>query len=697
MPVLTPMMQQYLQMKAKNPDCILFFRLGDFYEMFMDDARLVSKELELTLTTRDRHNPNPDEQVPMCGVPYHSSEAYIARLVQRGYKVAICEQTEDPALAKGLVQREIVRVVTPGTVTESSMLQEQKNNYFACVFGQEKSFGLAFVDISTGACYATTADEDKACNELGRFAPREVLLGGTAADNPALEEVLTQRVHAACEPAEDALFEVGLCTGVCRKQFRELGEAAQNPLALQALGALMQRLKDLSKSDLSHISRLQYYVPGQFMELDLTARRNLEITETLRNKEKRGTLLWVLDDTQTSLGARMLRSWLDQPLLSPREIARRQAAVDELIRRTVDREELRLSLRSVTDFERVMGRLSTGTASARDLAQLAAGAAVLPTIRARLAHMEAPLLQALLEQMDPLEDVCAELSRAIVENPPAILREGGLIANGYDEELDRLRAIQNGGGDLLEQLEVREREATGIRNLRVRSNRVYGYYIEVPKSYTGPVPEHYVRKQTTSTAERYFTPELKELESSVLNAKEKIATLEFDLFQKLRQQVLEQWPRIQATAWSVGQVDTLISLASVAVRGGYVRPEVDLSGEIEITGGRHPVVERMLKDSLFVPNDTTLGRRNRVAIITGPNMAGKSTYMRQVALIVLMAQIGSYVPADAARIGVVDRIFTRIGASDDLSACLLYTSPMLLGSGSSSSAASTGQNRLRGR
>ena len=665
---LTPMMQQYLRTKAENPDCILFFRLGDFYEMFMDDAKLASKELDLTLTTRDRNNPNPDERVPMCGVPYHSVEGYLARLVQKGYKVAICEQTEDPAQAKGLVRREITRVVTPGTVTESSMLEERRNNYFACVYGAGSGFGLAFADISTGECYAAAADLEKACNELARFEPREVLLGGTALDCAALDQLLAERLHAARETGDETLFDLDRCTAVCRAQFAALGEAEREGRVLQAVGGLLQRLKALSKSDLGHIRQLQYYVSGQFMELDLTARRNLELTETLRNKEKRGSLLWVLDQTQTAMGGRMLRSWLEKPLLNPRQIAMRQDAVEELVRSTVVREELRAQLDGMTDFERVMSRLSAGTASAKDLAQLAAGAAVLPAIRSQLAQTQAPLLQSLLEQLDPLDDVREQLERAIADNPPAILREGGMIAPGFSPELDRLREIRDGGGSLLEKMEAEEREKTGIRTLRVRANRVYGYYIEVPRSYTGPVPDNYIRKQTTTTGERYFTPELKELENTVLTAREQIVSLEYDLFCQLRQWAVEQWPRIQATAAAVAQADVLACFAAAAVRSGYTRPEVDLSGEISITAGRHPVVERMLRESLFVPNDTALGQQSRVAIITGPNMAGKSTYMRQVALIVLMAQIGSFVPAGAARIGVVDRIFTRIGASDDLTA-----------------------------
>ena len=665
---LTPMMQQYLQIKEQNPDCILFFRLGDFYEMFQDDARLASKELDLTLTTRDRSNPDPEARTPMCGVPYHSSEAYIARLVAKGYKVAICEQTEDPTKAKGLVRREIVRVVTPASVTEASMLQERQNNYFGCVYGAGSSYGLAFIDISTGACYATGANFDKACNELGRFAPREVLLGGSALDDETLQELVRERLGAALTRGQGAQFDLEQCCALCRQQFRELGDAAQMPEVLQALGGLLQQLRELSKSELGHIRQLQYYVSGQFMELDLNAQRNLELIQTLRGKDRRGSLLWVLDDTKTAMGARMLRSWLEKPLLSPSQIRRRQDAVGQFVERTVDREELRVLLESITDFERAMGRLSTGTASAKDLAQLGAGLEALPGIRSRLEGLDAPLLRELLGQIDPLEDVHSELGRAIVANPPAIIREGGMIARGYHEELDRLRDIHEGGDTILRQIEEREREATGIRTLKVRNNRVFGYYIEIPKSYTGPVPEQYIRKQTTAAGERYFTPELKELENTIYTARDQIVSLEYELFCQLRQWVLEQWPRIQQTAAAVAQLDVLSALASVAVRQNYVRPEVDLSPGVEITAGRHPVVERMLKNTLFVPNDTSLDQRCRVAIITGPNMAGKSTYMRQVALIVLMAQVGSFVPAAAAQIGIVDRIFTRIGASDDLGA-----------------------------
>ena len=673
---LTPMMQQYRTVKEQNPDCILFFRLGDFYEMFDEDARIASRELDLTLTSRDHAKDKaPEDKVPMCGVPFHSSEGYIARLVQKGYKVAICEQMEDPALAKGLVKRDIIRVVTPGTVTESSMLDESKNNYYACVYGQNGCFGAAFCDISTGAFSATAISgpdaEDAVCSELGSFSPTELLLGGDAEASETIRAAASGRLGCCMGRTHEHQFDLSLCRAAVEAQFsktqEQLGLAEQDAVIIAA-GALLCALRDAQKNELPHIRTFDFYVSGKFMGLDLTARRNLELTETMRSKEKKGSLLGVLDQTKTAMGGRLLRAWMERPLLSPNAISKRLSATQELVDKTIDREELRLSLRDVSDYERVMARIVTGTANCRDLVALGQGAAALPAIHDRLGAMQSPLLKELFEGLDTLEDLKTAIETTIVDEPPFTLREGGMIRDGANEELDKLREIQNGGTGMLTAIEAREKEATGIRNLRVGYNRVFGYYIEVAKGQLSLVPDTYIRKQTLSTGERYITQELKELESKILGAKDRIVSLEYEIFTQLRNKISEQSPRVQKTAQAIAQLDVLCSFAHTAVHNHYCRPEVDLSGEIRITQGRHPVVEQMLKNTLFVPNDTVLGADGcRAAIITGPNMAGKSTYMRQVALIVLMAQMGSFVPASSARIGIVDKLFTRIGASDDLS------------------------------
>ena len=668
---LTPMMQQYYAVKERNPDCLLFFRLGDFYEMFEEDARIASRELDLTLTSRDHaKDKSAEDKIPMCGVPYHSSESYIARLVAKGYKVAICEQMEDPALAKGLVKRDIIRIVTPGSVTESSMLVESKNNYYACVYGAAGTYGLCFCDVSTGAFSATQISGADAMqdvqNELGSFLPSEALLGGTAAEDETLADLLRERFHTCVNLGKDAQFDPALCEAAVTAQFGKSG-LAELPCVTLAAGALLLTLRDLQKNDLPHIRELELYVAGKFMQLDLAARRNLELTETMRGKEKRGSLLWVLDKTKTAMGGRLLRAWMERPLLSPAQITRRLTAVEELVKKTIDREELLLSLREITDFERAMTRIMTGTASCRDLAALAQGASTLPEIKQRLSGMRAPYLQSIYEQLDTLADLKEQIDRTIVDDPPFLLREGGLIRDGANKELDDLRAVQSGGKGMLTQIEAREKEKTGIRNLRVGYNRVFGYYIEVAKGQLSLVPDTYIRKQTLSTGERYITEELKELESTILTAKDRIIALEYELFTQLRQAVAAESARVKQTAQAIAQLDVLCSFAAVAVHNNYCRPEVDLGNTVSITAGRHPVVEQVLKGALFVPNDTRLGADDcRTAIITGPNMAGKSTYMRQVALIVLMAQMGSFVPAQSAQIGIVDRLFTRIGASDDL-------------------------------
>ena len=673
---LTPMMQQYFEIKEQNRDCILFFRLGDFYEMFDEDARLASRELDLTLTSRDRSKDKgpEEERIPMCGIPYHASEGYIARLIAKGYKVAICEQTEDPALAKGLVRREIIRVVTPGSLTESSMLDEGRNNYFACLYGMGADCGLCFCDISTGAFHATSVpmDDEAVLSELGRFSPAEALLCGAAADRPALRGAMAERLGILVDDALPEGFAPGSCEDVLKEQFgksaAELG-ISELPQTVCAAAALLLTLRQVQKADLRHVRVLEYYRTGRYMELDLTARRNLELTQTMRSQEKRGSLLWVLDRTKTAMGGRMLRSWLDRPLLQPRAIETRLESVQELCDNAIVRQELAEILSGVTDLERIMARIATGSANCRDLAALGSGCAALPALRALIEPCTSGMLCGIRAQLDPLDDLRAWIAEAVVDEPPFTVREGGMIREGYSPELDELRKIMHGGRELLSGIETSEKEKTGIRNLKIGYNRVFGYYIEVSKGQIDLVPDTYIRKQTLVNCERYITQELKELENTILTASERATAMEYELFCALRERIAEAAPRVQATAQAIAGLDVLQSLANVACRNNYCRPAVDSGMEISIEAGRHPVVERMLQNTLFVPNDTAIGTPgNLAAIITGPNMAGKSTYMRQVALITLMAQVGSFVPAKSAHIGVTDRIFTRIGASDDLSA-----------------------------
>ena len=667
---LTPMKRQYLEIKERNKDSILFFRLGDFYEMFDEDAKVAARELDLTLTTRDRGKPK-EEQTPMCGVPYHSVDAYIARLVAKGYKVAICEQMQDPATTKGLVERDITRIVTPGTVTESCMLEESKNNYFACLYGADGKFGMAFCDISTGAFFVTTcADAASAASELGRFSPAEILRWGEGSQDSVIDDALFHRLNCCVNEGREDQFDARQAEELLVQHFgsdvENLGIAGF-PAAIVAAGSLLRTLITLQKNELAHIRHLQYYTTGRFMELDLDARRNLELTETMRSQEKKGSLLWVLDKTRTAMGGRLMRSWLEKPLLDAAEIQRRQSAVEELVESTIARSELSEALREVSDLERVMTRIVTGNVNCRDLLGLASGMRALPAVKAQLSGLESPLLKRLNTAIENLTDCAKLIENTIVDDPPLTIREGGIIRPGAHPEADRLRDIMNGGTGILASIEASEREKTGIRTLKVGYNRVFGYYIEVSKSFAEQVPEEYIRKQTLANCERYITQELKELENQILNAKERLTALEYQIFTQLRETLAQQAGRVQSTAAAVAETDALCSLATVAVARGYCRPEITLGNEISITDGRHPVVEVMLKDALFVPNDTNLGQKDhQVSIITGPNMAGKSTYMRQVALITLMAQIGSFVPARAATIGIVDRIFTRIGASDDL-------------------------------
>ncbi len=672
---ITPMMQQYLDIKAQNPDSILFFRLGDFYEMFNEDAKLVSKELDLTLTTRDRNKP-PEERTPMCGVPYHSCEGYIARLIAKGYKVAICEQTEDPALAKGLVDRDIIRVVTPGTVIASSMLEEGKNNYICAIYADSVGLGLCLCDISTGECFATSFPagaeaQEHLENELGRFHPAEAVLSDGAWQLDGLRDFLSQRLDCTCEHGGEARFRPEAARALAQKQFRSGLDALPegDTGALQAAGGLLSYLYETQKTDLSHIAALTYYTAGQFMELDLTARQTLELTATLRSKEKKGSLLWVLDQTKTAMGGRLIRGWMERPLLSPVQIGRRQQAVSDLVSDAITREELTAGLKEVTDLERLIGRVVYGSAGGRDLVALSSGLGKLPHLRDLLEPCPSGLLQSLRGELDDLPELRDLLDRALVDEPPFSVREGGFLRDGYDPEVDRQRNILSHSAELLADLEVRTKEETGIKNMKVKSNKVFGYYIEVAKSQIDLVPHTWTRKQTTVNAERYISQELKELEHAILSAQDTVTALEYQLFCQLKEAVCAQVARIQRSAAAVAQIDVLASFAAVAAANDYCMPQVDNSHVLTIAEGRHPVVEKVLKGVPFVPNDAHMDQEDdRCAIITGPNMAGKSTYMRQTALIVLMAQMGSFVPARSARIGVIDRVFTRIGASDDLSA-----------------------------
>ena len=671
-PVNTPMMQQYLRIKELHPDCILFFRLGDFYEMFNEDAKLASRELELTLTSRDRGKPE-DQRTPMCGVPYHSADAYIARLIAKGYKVAICEQMEDPATAKGLVDRDIIRIVTPGTVMTASMLEEGRNNYICAVYRDSAGTGVCFCDISTGECAVTAFDgpdtDEHLYNELGRYAPREAMLSDGAYSDAALVEFLTQKLNCRVENGGEGRFRLDAAKTAAEKQFPGQTETLPCDAAVQAVGGLLAYLYETQKTDLSHIAALSWYTSGQFMELDLTARRNLELTETLRTKEKKGSLLWVLDKTRTAMGKRQLRSWLERPLLSPGLISRRLNAVEELTQAPMLLDDIGEQLSGMQDLERIMSRIVYGSANGRELRALWSALCRLPALKEQVGQAQSEFLQKVFRQIDPMVDVCSLIDRAVVEEPPFSIREGGIIRPGYSQELDQIRDDMTGGKDLLASVESRERERTGIPKLKVGYNRVFGYYIEVTNSYKDQVPGEYIRKQTLANCERYITPELKELESRILGASDRAVQMESRLFEELRRKISGETGRIQQTARAVAALDVIVSFAQVSIQRDYVRPTVNVSGRIYLKDSRHPVVEALLNGAPFVPNDVEMDmNQNRVAIITGPNMAGKSTYMRQIALIVLMAQIGCFVPAASAEIGIVDGIYTRVGASDDLAA-----------------------------
>ncbi len=669
----TPMMQQYFKVKEKYPDSILFYRLGDFYEMFFDDAKTASRELELVLTGRDC---GQQERAPMCGIPFHAAEGYIAKLVSKGYKVAIAEQMEDPTTAKGIVTRDVIRVHTPGTIIESNMLDEGKNNYLGCIVADKNRCGVCFADISTGAVH-TAMFEGKNCdemtvNELARFMPSEILYNGYLSKMPRTSEFISKRMNVVAEMLSDAQTDYESCKAVVEEHFlKSLSDLqiADKEMAVSALGAAMRYLSDVQKHSLANVTEIDVFNNEKFMNLDAAARMNLELCETQRRREKKGSLLWVLDKTKTPMGKRLIRTWIEQPLLSVTSIISRQNAVSELFEDTQKREDVIEQLSGVSDIERILTRVVYGTANAKELKALSQTISKIPALKTLLADSRSKMLSGIHSQLDTLEDICELIDSAICEDPPFTVREGKMIREGFNEELDSLRKIVSGGKEFLSEIEEREQAATGIKKLKIGYNRVFGYYIEILNSYKELVPDTYIRKQTLANCERYITPELKELESKVLGAQERIVNLEYEIFVSIRKKVGDAQGRMRTTAEAVAALDVLCSFAKVAVENGYERPEVDNSDILDIRDGRHPVVEKFLEGAPFVPNDTQLDcLDNRTAIITGPNMAGKSTYMRQVAIIVLMAQTGSFVPARSARIGVVDAIFTRVGASDDLAA-----------------------------
>ena len=671
---LSPMMKQYLRIKSQNEDSILFFRVGDFYEMFFDDAKKASDELDLTLTGKDC---GMGERAPMCGVPYHSCESYIARLVQKGYKVAICEQTEDPKTAKKLVDRDIIRVITPGTVIEDMMLEEGKNNYLAAIALTGDGVGLCFTDASTGECHLTSFPagnyNSAVSDELLRFAPREILVAESLkAKSAALWDFLQGNFKAGITVRKEEAFEPQKTEELFVKHFgiSELEERGIDKASSKAaaLGAVIDYLYETGSTGSISVNKIDVYTDSQFMRLDMTALRNLELTETMRTKSKRGSLLWVLDRTKTAMGKRLIRSWIEKPLLNIAEISLRQNAVEELCGNTILRAEISDYLSSVRDIERIMTKVVYKTASARDLLAIAATAHRFPAIKNLLSSAKCRMLKEIHDGIDTVEETVSLIDEAIDPDSPVSVREGGIIKGGYNEEVDIIRGDMSSGNNFLTDIENREKERTGIKNLKVRFNKVFGYYIEVTNSFLDKVPPDYIRKQTLTNCERFITEELKEIERRVLSAKDRIEQLEFELFDGIRDRVAAELKRFQATASALATLDTLCSLAEVAVGNRYCRPLVNNGGSIAIKAGRHPVVEQVI-NTPFVANDTFLNMKdNRCAIITGPNMAGKSTYMRQTAIIVLMAQMGSFIPAESAEIGLCDAIFTRVGASDDLAA-----------------------------
>ena len=665
----SPMMQHYLQTKEEYPDCILFYRLGDFYEMFFEDAKIVSRELELTLTGKSC---GQEERAPMCGVPFHAYESYMNRLVAKGYKVAICEQMEDPKQAKGMVRREVIRVVTPGTNINEQALDEGKNNYIMCIVSLSDQFGVATADVTTGDFFVTEVDSKRRLlDEIYKFSPTEVVCNEALFMSGLDIDDLKNRVGIVLYSLEHWYFDDSLCENTLKEHFRVnslegLG-LADLECGMIASGSLLKYLYETQKNSLEQISAIHPYTTGKFMVLDSSTRRNLELVETLREKAKRGSLLWVLDKTKTAMGARMLRSFVKQPLIEKEEIEGRLDAIEELMQRAIDREELREYLNPVYDLERLLTRITYQSANPRDLTAFKSSIGMIPHIRGILLELQSKEIQGICEDMDTLEDLYTLIDAAIEEEPPITVREGGIIKDGYHEEIDRLREAKSQGKNWLAELEAKEREKTGIKNLKIKFNKVFGYYLEVTNSFKDLVPDYYTRKQTLTNAERYITPELKEMEDMILGAEDKLVQLEYELFRELREQIAKNVVRIQKTAKALAKIDVFASLALISEQNHYCRPSLNQNGRIDIKNGRHPVVEKMINNDMFIANDTYLdNQKNRISVITGPNMAGKSTYMRQTALIVLMAQIGCFVPAETADIGIVDRIFTRVGASDDL-------------------------------
>ena len=671
---LSPMMKQYFSVKNKCTDHILFFRLGDFYEMFFDDAIMVSKELELTLTGRDC---GLEERAPMCGIPYHAADIYIKKLIENGHKVAICEQLTDPKETKGIVERDIIRIVTPGTLTESNLLDDSKNNYIGAVYVQDKTCAICFADISTGEVHLFNKSskdlQGEIINELSRFDPVELLFNGKFLDFKQVQDFIRNKMNVSVQLLDDECFDVKAKKEVILRQFSisDLDEISLHEGTVEAacVCGLFDYISDTQKSLVGRFTEIKRYNDNFFMELDLTARRNLELTETLRNKEKKGSLLWVLDHTKTSMGKRLLKSYIEQPLVKLAIITNRLDAVEQLCRKSVLQQELAEALSKVYDIERLMTRVMYKTATPRDVKSLSLTALQIPEIKRILGEFNAKLLVELNSKIDTLTDISNIIEKAIVDDPPVTAKEGGVIKDGFNEELDRLRHIIKGGKGIIDEIEQRERDATGIKSLKIGYNRVFGYYIEVTKSYYDLVPDTYIRKQTLANCERFITDELKKTENEILGANEKVLSLEANIFAEVRDYIAEQLAKVQETASSIAQLDVLCSFAYVSMKNEYTKPDIAIDGIIDIKDGRHPVVELMLNDEMYVPNDTYLDMNsNRMSIITGPNMAGKSTYMRQVALITLMAQIGCFVPAKSAKITIVDKIFTRVGASDDLTA-----------------------------
>ncbi len=666
---LTPMMQQYMETKEEYKDCILFYRLGDFYEMFFEDALTASKELEITLTGK---NCGQEERAPMCGIPYHAVDGYLNKLVSKGYKVAICEQMEDPKFAKGLVKREVVRIVTPGTNLNMQALEETQNNYLMCISYFPGKIGISIADVTTGDYYLTEVEDlRRLSDEINKYMPSEIICNDAFLVSGADVEDLKNRLGITLYSLDSHYFDDDGCKKCLMRHFRVqvlTGLGIEDfPVGMIAAGALLQYLYETQRTSLAHFTHLYPYLTSKYMLLDSSTRRNLELTETLREKQKRGSLLWVLDKTKTAMGARTLRSYIEQPLIDAASIAARQDAIGVLCDNAVSRDEIREYLNPIYDLERLLGKVSYKTANPRDLIAFRNSLEMLPHIKTVLHDLDSQLLQGIDKDIDGLEDICRLIENAIVDEPPIAIKEGGIIKEGFDATIDSLRRAKTEGKNWLAKLENDDKERTGIKNLRIKYNKVFGYYFEVTNSYLGMVPDDYIRKQTLSNAERYTTPRLKELEDTILNAEDKLFALEYDIFCKVRDTIAEEIERIQKTAKAVAALDVFASLSLTAERNKYVRPKINEKGIIDIRDGRHPVVEKMIVNDMFISNDTYLdNNKNCISVITGPNMAGKSTYMRQAALIVLMAQIGSFVPASAANIGIVDRIFTRVGASDDL-------------------------------